>query len=456
VTVAAPRRRLDLALPEHLPLAELLPELLRQAGEGLADEGERHAGWQLRRTDGHVLATVATLAQHGVRDGEVLHLVPADAHWPEPAFDDLVETIAAGARVRGPIWTAASTRSFALLASSALLAVGLVAVLGAGPAWTAPGTASVVAAAGLLIAAVVGARAYGDAAAAAVLGAFAVAYAAAGGLLAMAGGDPLGALGAPHLLVGATAGLFTSVLAAVAIGHALRVFVATGTASVAVAGGALAGFSVGTAAAAAIVLSAAVLLIPVLPVLAIRLGKVPLPVTTRRAPGGLTTELADLPPLPDRDSVFAAVARTDAALTGLIGGCAISAFGAGAVVVATGGPAGRPLVAVAAAVLALRARAFVAVAQRLPLLGTGLVGLALVAAALIAALPSAARLPVGLPIAVAAALASAAAGAVYQRRPPSPYLSRFTDFLDVVLVLAVVPLACAVLDLFGWARGLAG
>ncbi|MFD0822673.1 EsaB/YukD family protein, partial [Micromonospora zhanjiangensis] len=29
VTISAPERRVDVALPEHLPLAELLPEVLR-------------------------------------------------------------------------------------------------------------------------------------------------------------------------------------------------------------------------------------------------------------------------------------------------------------------------------------------------------------------------------------------------------------------------------------------
>lgn len=456
VTVAAPRRRLDLALPEHLPMAELLPELLRQAGEGLADEGELHAGWQLKRADGRTLTGAATLASQGVRDGEVLHLVPAVAQWPEPAFDDLVEAIAAGARVRGRVWTNDTTRLFALLAAGLLLTVGLVAVLRAGPEWIAPSVASLVVGLGLLIAGVISARAYGDSGSGACLGGFAVAFAAAGGLLVLGGDEALSDLGAPHLLVGATAGLVTSVLAAVGIGHALRVFVATGTTSVAAGGAAIAGFSVDTVGAAAIVLAAAVLLVPVLPVLAIRLGKVPLPVVTRRAAGGLTTELSELPPLPDRDSVFATVARTDDMLTGLVAGCAISAFGAGAVVLSTSGTAGRLLVAVAAGVLTLRARAFLAVAQRLPLLGAGLVGLAVVAGALIAAVPGSIRLLVGLPSAVAAALAIAAAGVVYHRRPPSPYLSRFTDILDAVLVLAVVPLACAVLDLFAWARGLSG
>ena len=42
VTVSAPQRRLDVALPEHLPLAELLPELLRHAGEGLPLQGKEN------------------------------------------------------------------------------------------------------------------------------------------------------------------------------------------------------------------------------------------------------------------------------------------------------------------------------------------------------------------------------------------------------------------------------
>ncbi|MER6766376.1 EsaB/YukD family protein, partial [Amycolatopsis sp. NPDC000746] len=39
VTVAAPKRRIDMALPEHASVAELLPGLLARAGEGLADDG---------------------------------------------------------------------------------------------------------------------------------------------------------------------------------------------------------------------------------------------------------------------------------------------------------------------------------------------------------------------------------------------------------------------------------
>src|SRR5438477_11585980 len=82
VTVHTPQRRLDVALPEHLPLAELLPELLRHAGEGLPDAGQAHGGWALRRADGSPLSVGGGLAPQGVREGDVLHLVPARAGWP--------------------------------------------------------------------------------------------------------------------------------------------------------------------------------------------------------------------------------------------------------------------------------------------------------------------------------------------------------------------------------------
>src|SRR3954468_11485462 len=42
VTVNTPHRRVDVALPEQIAIAELLPELLQHAGEAFADEGERH------------------------------------------------------------------------------------------------------------------------------------------------------------------------------------------------------------------------------------------------------------------------------------------------------------------------------------------------------------------------------------------------------------------------------
>src|SRR2546423_1247412 len=129
VTVSAPGRRLDVALPEHAPLAELLPEILRHAGEGLLDAGQAHGGWVLRRPDGRPLSVGVGLAQQGVQDGDVLHLVPARAGWPELEYDDVVDAIAAGARRYGRAWDGAATLAAGLVVAGVAGLSGLGGLL---------------------------------------------------------------------------------------------------------------------------------------------------------------------------------------------------------------------------------------------------------------------------------------------------------------------------------------
>src|SRR3954470_6392658 len=123
VTVAVGPRRIDVTLPEQVPLAELLPSLLRQSGDQAADDGEAHGGWVVRRATGEALGTGQTLATHQVRDGEVLYLAPGRTDWPEPDYDDVVEAIARGARRQGPLWSRATTRRAGLSTAVAVLAV---------------------------------------------------------------------------------------------------------------------------------------------------------------------------------------------------------------------------------------------------------------------------------------------------------------------------------------------
>ncbi len=160
VTVSAPARRVDVALPEHAPLAELLPELLRHAGDGLADVGQAHGGWVLRRTDGVALSVAAGLATQGVRDGAVLHLVPARTSWPELEYDDVVDAIAAGARRYGRGWDGTVTRATALALGAVAALLGLVELIRAArPGATAP--VALAATVLLLFAGALASRAYG-------------------------------------------------------------------------------------------------------------------------------------------------------------------------------------------------------------------------------------------------------------------------------------------------------
>jgi type VII secretion integral membrane protein EccD len=453
ITVSGPQRRVDLALPEHVPLAELLPEVLRHAGDGLADDGEQHGGWVLRRTDGTALRTGQALQQQGVRDGEVLHLVPARVQWPEPEYDDVVEAIAEGARRAGAQWSGAATRAATLVAASVALAVGLLAVLYAGPAWTPGAVLTLGLSAGLCLAGVIASRAYGDAAAGATLGAWAMPYAFFGAALLISTGDPVGVLapvrwiGAPEALAGSVALLLAALLAGLGVVAGLRVFTAGMTIGAGGAVTALAGFVLPPASAAAILVSALICGVGLLPLLAIRLGNLPLPATGRTDSGQSAR------PRLDQEMIFVAVARSEELLAGMLIGHALLVAVAALVLVASGGPVGRILAAMSATAMLLRARLFVSLRHRVPLVAAGLLGLGMVGLALADPAGRAGLLGVaaGAP---PLALLIVAAGAVYSRRPPSPYLARAADLLDTVLLISVVPVACAVLGLYARARGL--
>jgi type VII secretion integral membrane protein EccD len=466
ITISAPQRRVDVALPEHVPLVELLPEVLRHAGEGLADDGEKHGGWLLRRTDGVALVTGQGLFPQGVRDGEVLHLVPAREEWPELEYDDVVEAIAEGARRHGAVWGPASTRTATLAGGGVLLLFGLFAVLSAGPAFDGAASLGLGAALLLALSGVTASRAYGDARAGALLGAAALPYAFAGGavLVASGAGDPAGPLGwlpwlgGPELLVGSIATLLIAVVAGVGVPAALRIFTAGGTIGVLGAVAALVSMLTSATGAAAVLLSILICGIGVLPLLAIRFGKMPTPSVTLPTGGDADGFTAAGAPAdgsrdtarerPSRAVVFAAVNRTEELLTGMLFGHAVLSAGAFVVLATSSGLAAQIMIAVSAASLLLRSRLFVTLRQRMPLVAAGLFG----AAALGVDLLHGAGAPMLLGVSVVGlllAFVTVAAGATYSRRPPSPYLGRAADLLDTLIVVSVIPVACAVVGLYG-------
>jgi type VII secretion integral membrane protein EccD len=461
VTISAPHRRIDVALPEHVPLAELLPEVLRHAGEGLADDGEKHGGWVLRRTDGVALTTSQGLFPQGVRDGEVLHLVPAHNDWPELEYDDVVEAIAEGARRRGSAWTPASTRTATLAAAGVLLLLGLISVLLAGPAWSGAAFAGLGVAIVLTLAGVTASRAYGDARAGAALGAYAMPFAFAGGAVLVASNDrvgvlaPLPWLGDSELLAGSVAVLLVAALGGVGVAASLRLFTAGVVVGLLGAVTALVSMLTTAAGAAAVLISALVCGIGALPLLAIRFGKMPTPPVTLPtgvdASAGFT--MGSVNPLdaarerPDRATVFAAVTRTEELLAGMLLGHTVLAAGAFLVLAASGSLSSRILTAVSAAALLLRSRLFVTLRQRVPLVVGGLIGTFTLGTGLLwradAMLLTA--LTVGVLI---LAIITVVAGATYSRKPPSPYLGRAADLIDTLVVVSVIPVACAVVGLY--------
>lgn len=426
ITVSTPQRRLDVALPGQAPVAELLPELLRHAGEPGGIEAP-HREWVLRRADGTPLSAGRGLAVQGVRDGEVLHLAPAAVEWPEVRYDDVAEAVAAGARDRGRAWSTRATSATGRVVAGLLLAGGAGLVLQRGAALDPLAPAAV--AGVLLLAAGYTSHRRGDRPGAALLVGFAPPYAA----LAGAGWAP----GRPALLAAVVGWLLASLLGRAALGGSpppgrdrgaldggwvAVAAITVGVLAVAVAPVGQASWGVlGTVAVLASVLVCGA---GALPAVALRLARLPDPPVTGAG-------------------AFPAVARADEVLTGALAGWAVLSVASVAVLVAAGGTGALALAVVTSLALLLRVRAFTAVRHRLPLLVGGVVGMG-AAAAVLAGNAPAAMLPAVLGSLAAAALLLVLAFGLH----PVPELGRVADGTETLVVLSVVPVAAWALDLY--------
>lgn len=451
VTVAAPSRRIDLALPERSPLAELLPGLLRHAGEQLPDDGVPNGGWALTRADGTRLDRSKTLHALRVVDGEVLHLVPSRMDWPELEYDDLVDAIASGSARASSVWTPRHTRWAGFGASGVIAVLGLLAVILAGPYWL-PALASLGVAVGLLAAGVALARAAGDAGAGAVLAALALPFAFAGGGLLLAGGRPLLQLGAPHLLAACAALFLAAIAGLLGVVDKAALFAAAATIGLLgmLSGWAATNATVGGVGAAAIVAGLGLILSSAFNSLSMWMARMPMPVLPRT-----TSDLLNDDPLPPRSSVYASVLRADALLTGLVWGLAVVAVMANALVIVGGGVSGVILSGILSIGFLLRARLYPIVRQRVALLCAGLGCLAGFTIAIFAA-TSAYLLTVDLPVVVLVAVCVALMARWQSTHTMSPRLPRWAELFEILVVLAVVPVVCAVLGLYELVRGMAG
>ncbi len=452
VTIVAPWRRLDVALPEQVPTAELLPSLLKHAGDDLADVGQAHGGWVLRRPDGTMLDPVRSLAAQELRDGEVLHLVPRQDEWPELEYDDVVDAIATGARRQSRSWGGAATRRAGVAIATGLLLLTLVIIFSTGPPWVRPGFVTLGLAAAQLIVAIVLSRAIADAGAGVALGTMAMLFAAIGAFIVFNGRHSLFVTEAAQFFSGSTVLLVVAVIAYFGIADRTQYFVAGGVVGLLGLAGSLVGLheTLDEVDVAAILVTAVVAFAPALPLLSIRLGKLPMP----NLPTTPEDLLAD-PPKPPRPRVYATVRRSDELLTGMLLGTAIVAAACEVILVASRTTSGVILASLVAATSLLRARLFPTLRHRVPLLATGIVGVAALALGTLV-YSSSFRLTVIVPVLVVLAGLVLAAGMVYQNRRPSPYLGRIADLFDVLLVIAVVPVTCAVVGLYAYVRGLYG
>lgn len=450
LTIVSSSMRVDLAVPLQITAAELVAIVVQSLGRDAADQGAAEGGWVLQRGAEAPLDPSVSLAAAQLRDGDVLYLRTRADQLPEVAFDDVLDAVAAGVVTRTPRWQPVHTaRAAALLAAAALL-FGLAVLLFVGPDWVPSAVTAGAAAVLLALTAVAVGRVFQQRAAAVTAGGFAVAYAAVCGGTAIAGHHRLVDFGAPQILVAAGAAVLTGAVLVVSLGDGLGGFVAVVTAGLlTVIGTAVAsGTTLSPAGTAAVVAAAALAVSPLLPTLAFRMSRLSLP--------AIPTDAADLrrdPGTLDARSVLSHAVRADQYLTGLVGGVALAIAGA-AVVASAHGVSERVLAAVLGLICLLRARLFTGRSQRAVLLVSGSAALVAVAVAGVLSTHGLARtLGFAAPAVVVAVVLFALAAGLPDRRY-APTVSRAADVIESLLVLSVIPLALAVMGVYGAVRTL--
>ena len=208
VTVTAGERRADLALPSSVPVAEILPELVRNLG--MLDAQVVHGGFTLVGSDGRPLTGDAGLGPQGVQDGAVLTVTAGVDERPPRVYDDIVEAMSDAVEEDMSPWRPAASRRTALATAALLMAIGAAALVSMRTSVLAGAAAGVV---GLLlvVAAIVLSQLKDEDDAAVTLAWLGAAYAGAAGFTATPGterlGLPMALAGAGVLVAGVVAAL---------------------------------------------------------------------------------------------------------------------------------------------------------------------------------------------------------------------------------------------------------
>ncbi|MEW2417078.1 type VII secretion integral membrane protein EccD [Streptomyces sp. NPDC046866] len=491
VTVVAPDSRIDVALPEDIAVADVYPELLRLTGQ--TQPVGAPTGFHLVRRDGTVLDGARTLAAQQVLDGEVLSLRPFAESLPPAVFDDVSDAVASAVVRDRRLWSDDMLRG-AGLAGAALLFVLLGFVI-----WYAdpvrhdmhslPGI--IAGAIGVLLTAAAGVRArvYDDrgSAVALGLGALPQLLIAGSGILAPAAGQGPGRL---QFLLGCVCVLVASVALVALTPHGDAPFVA---ATFVGATGTLATFlaivtEASATATAAVCAPVAIGLVAFLPGLSARFARLPIgysapqsAVEVYETPDRYEAEPYGDPaagpdpveagtPL-DADAIAAQARRGHEMLLGLVGGCAAVVVASAAVLGFSDNTWGRLLALATGLAMLLRARLFRYTSQVVCTLAAGLAAVALLVLGLALHPPADLVLELtryhdrgGLDLRTIWLSAAVAAGAallagialVIPRKGLSPFWGRLLDLTEAAVLLALVPLALAVLDVYARARSLTG
>ncbi|WP_437015639.1 type VII secretion integral membrane protein EccD [Streptomyces sp. enrichment culture] len=474
VTVAAPNSRIDVALPEDVPLSDVYPEILRLSGQ--TPEEAAPTGYNLVRRDGSVLDDGRSLAEQQVRDGELLLLRPFAESLPPAVFDDVVDAVAAAVETDRRSWNDGMMRGVGLAAGALLLTMMALVLWFSEPVahdmHGLPGVIAGVTGVVLVALAAVRARVYDDHHAAVALGLASLPHLMVGGsgIVGVPAGEGPGRL---HLLVGLAVVLVAAVLLVLMLPQQDAPFVA---AAFAAGAGVLATFAaiVGEAEprhAAAVTAVVMVAVVGFLPGWSARFAKLPIGFRSpdQIARRGRAEDQQEQEPV-DFQLIADQARRGHELLLGLVGGCAAAGVASAGVVLgfSTSGWAQLLSLAVGLALL-MRARLFLYTAQVVTLIASGIATVCLLVLGLALNPPAdilkelvynnnsapldirtvwlSAAVALGAVLLVAIAL-------IVPRKGVTPFWGRMLDLSEGAVLLSLVPLCLAVLDLYAAARGM--
>ncbi|MEU3413608.1 type VII secretion integral membrane protein EccD [Streptomyces sp. NPDC006658] len=473
VTIVAPDSRIDVALPDDVPVADLYPEILRLSQQSPAAGAP--VGYHLVRTDGTVLDSARSFAAQRILDGELLTLRPFAESLPPAVFDDVAEAVASSVTKQHKLWSGDLTRAAGLVGGGVLPALLAFVAWTADPRHDMHGLAGILAAVTgvlLVVLSAVRARVYDDRGSAVALGLGALPSigVAGSGLLPLGDGEGIGRL---QFLLACAAVLVAALILALCSPHGDGPFVAfvfaSAVALVAVFLATLTGWA--PRETAALCAPVAVCGLAFLPGLSMRFARLPIgfenPSGTGTPRPAYGTEPAAQEPV-DTERVEAQARRGHELLVGMVGGCALLAVGAAAVLGFSADVWAQLLALATGIAMLMRAGLFRYTAQVAPVLAAGLTCLVLLGLGL-ALNPPGHVMRAALAgdrtdldirtiwliaaIAVATALVTAL-GLILPRGGLTPFWGRFLEICEGFVLLTLIPLALAVFDVYAKARAM--
>ncbi|WP_330183353.1 type VII secretion integral membrane protein EccD [Nocardia sp. NBC_01503] len=473
VSVIGGNTQLDVGLPANAPIAAFIGDLVRLIESRDPDPlGGEEGGtplqpqhWTLAKLGRDMIAPSQTLNDAEIYDGELLVLRAVAAKEAPALFDDVIDAVSrlTSEEFRG--WSPASARwtglGAAIVATLFALLLGAVS-RGAGDQFVAPAMllGGAVAA---LVAAVIAERKYADELTATVLTLLLLLLTFGGAALAVPH-----ALGAPHVLLGASATLLVAVIGFRLIRTGAAIVSAAVTLSIFLGGAAAVrmGWDTAMPKLAAGVLVASILLLSAVPRLAAMLARLPVPPVPT---AGAAIDPADHEPRPTIEGIGAIGATVlpsahglglrarvaNQFQTGMVVGAALgAAFGA----VAAADPLGSPrwqgiaLAIVVSIILCLRGRAFADLTQATVLIAGG--GLTFVTLLVLLALADDGMPLVSAGLLLAFAAAAIVFGVIGPHIEVTPVTRRFNEIFEYGLIVSIVPLVLWLADVYSMARNI--